>query len=370
MATIFEDTNPHDLKELLLQINSRVMALPAFQRSFVWDPAATQKLIASIASNYPAGSLLRVHITDGLFASREFEGAPSLDHHIPLYLVLDGQQRLTSLYQAFYGVGSYRYYLKIQNLLDEKAFEDSILTLRASSKEAKEYEDRVEDEEARDKALAAQARDLVLPLSALKDGRGGFDEWANRIVDVRSLTDAEKWQFSQLLTRKIANTWIQTIADYQFPVVTLSSATSEEAICTIFETLNSTGVKLSVFELLTARYWSKDVDLRHLWEQAEQQYPAIKAYEVDPYYVLQIVALSCLSAPSCRRGDVLKLTSQEVAKWWQSSVDALGEILSILMQDCGVLTADWLPYYTILLPMSAVLARLGRRAGPVVGADC
>ena len=49
--------------------------------------------------------------------------------------------------------------------------------------------------------------------------------------------------------------WIKTIDDYHFPVVTLSDATEADALCTIFETLNRTGVKLSVFELLTARFW-------------------------------------------------------------------------------------------------------------------
>ena len=94
---IFEDTNPKDLKELLDQINKREAALPDFQRSFVWDPSATQDLIISIALNYPAGSLLRVRNTHDLFACRHFQGAPALNGHHPTYLVLDGQQRLTTV---------------------------------------------------------------------------------------------------------------------------------------------------------------------------------------------------------------------------------------------------------------------------------
>lgn len=56
---------------------------------------------------------------------------------------------------------------------------------------------------------------------------------------------------------KIKDFGIQTIDDYQFPVVTLSDSTDAEAVCTIFETLNRTGVRLSPFELLTARFWPK-----------------------------------------------------------------------------------------------------------------
>ena len=76
---LFEDTNPKTLKRLLDQIHSRDMALPDFQRDFVWQPSATQELIVSIANGYPAGSLLRVRDTKRVFRAREFEGAPPLD---------------------------------------------------------------------------------------------------------------------------------------------------------------------------------------------------------------------------------------------------------------------------------------------------
>src|SRR5690348_1127558 len=101
---LFEDTTPKPLKQLLGEIDACEAALPDFQRDFVWEPSATQELIVSIASNFPAGSLLRIRNTHQLFAYREFEGAPKLNSYTPTYLVLDGQQRLMSLYQAFYGV--------------------------------------------------------------------------------------------------------------------------------------------------------------------------------------------------------------------------------------------------------------------------
>src|ERR1700761_5107880 len=105
MSNLFEDTPTKELSWLLKQIQEREVALPDFQRDFVWEPGATQELIVSIANNYPAGSILRVRDAQRAFAAREFEGAPPLNGAIHTFLVLDGQQRLTSLYQAFYGVG-------------------------------------------------------------------------------------------------------------------------------------------------------------------------------------------------------------------------------------------------------------------------
>src|SRR5215213_5949874 len=132
--SLFEDTNPRELKELLRQIHAREAALPDFQRDFVWDPSATQELIVSVASNYPAGSLLRIRNTHSLFACREFQGAPALDGSKPTYLVLDGQQRLTSLYQAFYGVGDHRYFINLRQLLDGGELEECIFYERANTK--------------------------------------------------------------------------------------------------------------------------------------------------------------------------------------------------------------------------------------------
>jgi hypothetical protein len=78
-VSIFEDTNPRALKDLLGEIHGRTMVLPEFQRDFVWEPSATQDLIVSIANNYPAGSLLRVRDAKRVFAARGSEGAPARD---------------------------------------------------------------------------------------------------------------------------------------------------------------------------------------------------------------------------------------------------------------------------------------------------
>ena len=101
-----------------------------------------------------------------VFACREFEGAPKLDGQKHTFLVLDGQQRLTSLYQAFYGVGEHRYYLDLRKLLDGADFEEAVFHIRATTKWAKVRE-----------SFDFQAKELLLPLSVLKGGAGGFLQW-------------------------------------------------------------------------------------------------------------------------------------------------------------------------------------------------
>ena len=170
--SLFEDTNPRALKDLLAEIHNRTTALPDFQRDFVWDPGATQELVVSIASNYPAGSILRVRDAKRVFAAREFEGAPPLEGAKHTFLVLDGQQRLTSLYQAFYGVGEHRYFLDLAKLTDGSDFEEAIFHERATTKRAKALEN-----------FALQAKEQLLPLSVLKGGAGGFLQWILQVTN-------------------------------------------------------------------------------------------------------------------------------------------------------------------------------------------
>lgn len=350
---IFEDTNPHPLKELLAEIYNRTAVLPDFQRDFVWDPSATQELIVSIANNYPAGSLLRVRDTHRVFAAREFEGAPKLDGHKHTHLVLDGQQRLTSLYQAFYGVGDHRYYLDLRVLIDGGDFEDAIFHLRANHRRVPRYE-----------SLEYQAEALTIPLSMIKNGTGAFTRWIMQITP--SWPDEQRIQLQDTLM-EVYDNWIQVIDDYQFPVVTLSDKTSPAALCTIFETLNRTGVKLSVFELLTARFWPSNIRLRDLWEKAQIDFSIIGDFEIDPYYILQAIALINRRVPSCKRSDVLNLAPTDITKWWQPMVEALAFGLSILRDDCKVMQPKWLPYQTMLVPLAAVLAKSGILKTPEAG---
>lgn len=353
--SLFEDTNPKSLKELLSEINSRTMALPDFQRDFVWEPSATQELIVSIANDYPAGSILRVRDEKRVFAAREFEGTPSLQGYKHTFLVLDGQQRLTSLYQAFFGVGEHRYYLDLKRLIDGADFEEAISYERVKTKRVKAREN-----------FEHQAKELILPLSILKAEGGGFLDWMLKVTD--PMSPEERTKMLDALKR-INTQWIKPIDEYRFPVVTLSNETEPDALCTIFETLNRTGVKLSVFELLTARFWPQNINLRALWDKAREEYPIVEDFEVDPYYLLQAISLACRKAPSCKRSDILNLATIDIETWWNPVIAGLAMGLDILREDCKVILPKWLPYQTMLAPLAAVLAKLGEPKTAEAGAQ-
>jgi hypothetical protein len=341
------------------------MALPDFQRDFVWDPYATDELIESIISNYPAGSLLRIKNGQQLlFQPRAFEGAPELNGTKPAYLILDGQQRLTSLYQAFFGKGEHRYYLDLANLENGKDLEDCAFYLKTEDGQ-KEYG-----------TIQQQATALVFPLERVFGTSGGFSGWQNQVLDVSGDDTNIVLNLLKRLT-KLHDDWIKPIEEYDFPMVTLNEETSGPAVCMIFETLNRTGVKLSVYDLLTARFWPLDFNLREKWEDALEDNPILDEFKIDPYYILQVIALlepgmdndRKLRAPSVKRSVILDMKVEQARRGWDAAVNGLSESLSILRDDCGVLEPGLLPYNTIAIPMAAAWATQKETIGADAGTN-
>lgn len=353
------------LRFLLEMIHNRAMALPDFQRDFVWDPYATDELIESIISNYPAGSLLRIKNGQQLlFQPRAFEGAPELNGVKPAYLILDGQQRLTSLYQAFYGKGEHRYYLHLADLEKGKDLEDCAFYLRT------------EDGEKKYGTIEQQAESLVFPMERVFGTAGGFSGWQNQVLRIRGGDASAILDLQEQLT-KLHNDWIKPIEEYDFPMVTLNEDTSGPAVCMIFETLNRTGVKLSVYDLLTARFWPLDFNLRQKWEEAQDEYPILEEFKVDPYYILQVIALlepgvdkdGKVRAPSVKRSTILDMKVEQAQLGWNLAVNGLADALAILRDDCGVLESSLLPYNTIVIPMGAAWATQKEITGADAGAN-
>src|SRR6202030_2905912 len=111
--------------------------------------------------------------TQLLFQPRAVEGAPPLAQEARAsYLVLDGQQRLTSLYQALHGVGEHRYYIDLAGLESGKDLEDCVFYLRT------------DDGDRKYGTLPQQAAKLVFPLGHLFNN-GGFGGWVTRVLKER-----------------------------------------------------------------------------------------------------------------------------------------------------------------------------------------
>src|SRR5213076_629957 len=117
------------IDQLLTLMDSCKIVLPEFQRSFVWWPKDIDQLLTSLVQDFPAGSLLflRADGTDEL-AWRKAEGVPYDGEVVPDYLVLDGQQRLTSLSLALNGRGEHVFLMDL-SLLEQDDLENGVYFL-------------------------------------------------------------------------------------------------------------------------------------------------------------------------------------------------------------------------------------------------
>jgi len=90
-------------------------------------------------------------------------------------------------------------------------------------------------------------------------------------------------------------------------------------------------------------------------------------FDVDPYYLLQAIALVSRDTPSCKRKDVLDLKPSAINDWWERVAGGMALGLEILQDDCHVTMPKWLPYQTMLAPLAAILAFTDQSTGADVG---
>ena len=351
--TIYENVGEKSTRELIEGLHANTTVLPEFQRDFVWSPSRTIELLASIANEYPAGNILRVR--DGHFIeTRPVDSAPPVGHgHRPTFLILDGQQRLTSLYHAFFGRGEFRFYLDLRKArLDTDFTKEDTITFQDASEIIPDLETD----------LRMQADNQQLPLSVICGREGGFWKWKDDVSEL--LSESERRDFDNLC-RGLWDSQLKNFEQYRFPVVTLSETTSLEALCTIFETLNMSGVKLGVFDLMTARAWRYELNLREMWETAREEYPDFEAYDIAPYQILQSIAL--VAKGSCSRKNILALTKEEFNNYWNAIVKQTNEGILHLSNRCGIMSRRWLPTPSIMGPLAAILYLASSARGPERG---
>ena len=340
-------TIPRPMLQLLAELDSGQLALPDFQRTFVWAPDETRELLVSMIRSFPAGALLFLQGGHATFKARAAEGAPALTGR-PSFLVLDGQQRLTSLYQAIYGVGDSRFFLDLGALLAGADVDQAVKVFSAERAAPLEK-------------IEAQARTLLMPLAAVRDF--GAARWRDDVVPRRDDDDRERVRD---LLRAIEYACIDPLVKYAFPVTMLPEATPLEAVCTIFETLNRTGRPLSPFELISARAFAGGHSLYDLWNGARERHPILGDFDVKPYYLLQCIALRL--GVSCKRRFVISLPADDIARGWESAVTSMAAVLTLLRDECGVLTPKWLPYEPMLIPLATVWNEVEATTGPAQGA--
>lgn len=360
-------TNDRPISELMISINKGAIQLPDFQRGWVWEDGRIKALIASITNNYPVGAAMFLEYgNDNIrFKYRVIEGVTATDV-IPTELILDGQQRLTSIYSSLYsrnavhtrtdkGKKIFRYYyIDIKKACDPNCDrvdaifsvpETRIITSNFGRDIELDLSDRTKEFENK-----------MFPLNLILD----FPEeqnWQNEYYAFYNYNQEIIKEFTEF-NKKII---MQTL-QYKIPVISLGKDTPKEAVCQVFENVNTGGVSLTVFELVTAIFAMDDFELRKDWEERKAKY-----FDGD--------LLSCITATdfltactllstykkggtvSCKKKDVLNLSLKDYNNFADALSEGFVEAEKILQEERVFSNKD-LPYSTQLIPLAALCTLL------------
>lgn len=278
-----------DISQLLKKIRAGHFLIPQFQRDFTWKEGQTKLLVDSIARNYPIGSLLVLGRNDDVpLKSRKLDAnyPPKEDTHDSTdsfdeptsesYYVLDGQQRLTSIARVFLDAHPDRnYYFDLNKM--HRLFSDENPAWIVSRSRGKKNPDRKDNNRLIRTDIAIDQAKCDVYISEYIEDSGDFPEFASDRNSARVAAAKLKGIF-------------ETIRKFSIPFVALDNDAPLESVCRVFETINSTGTRLTTFDLAVARYFPEP-DLKSLCEDSKEKYPAIEEYEIDGERLLQILSL-------------------------------------------------------------------------------
>jgi len=372
ITSTFKSGEP-SLPDILREINDGKVQLPDFQRGWVWDDDHIASLIASISLSYPIGAVMLLQTGgDGVqFQPRPIQGVQITNDTKPEYLILDGQQRMTSLYLAISsgnavptttnkGKGIERYYyLDILKSLDPNEDRlDAVSSVPANKMVKSDFGRKI------DLDLTTQEKEFsqcYFPLKVFFD-QTAYSAW-RRGFQKMFRNDEDKLDLFDSFEAEVVNRF----QSYRVPTIELLRDTPKEAVCQVFEKVNMGGVTLTVFELVTAMFAAENYNLREDWDRRKERIHEQDVLKgMDSTAFLTAVTLlttyqrnkeDAAKPVSCKRKDVLKLNLEDYKKNADTVEDGLKKAARFLARE-KIFDSRTLPYSTQLIPLSVICSLL------------
>ena len=373
------DSTKRSLFEILKDVNNAKIQLPDFQRGWIWDDNRIKGILASVAKSFPIGAvmLLETGNENVRFKTKPVEGVKLDNGAKAELLILDGQQRITSLYQTIvtneivttkneknYEIKRWYYIDMVKAMDGNYDLEEAIISINEKKQITEDFGRRIVLDLSQKEY---EFENLMYPVCMIDD----YSVWRREFN--------EYWQYDKeksIFWDKFEGRIINSFNKYMLPVIILSKENPKEAVCQVFEKVNTGGVSLNVFELLTATFAADEFDLKKDWQDIKKEF---KSYEllsnVSNTDLIQAITLLAtydhklsqvkqknqgeeVQTVSCKRKDMLNLSLQDYKKHRDPVVKGFIKASKLLFEN-HIFTARDLPYNTQLIPMSAILAVLG-----------
>ena len=378
-------TNPILLKKLLDEVESCSIQLPDFQRGWVWDDDRVRGLLASISRGFPIGAIMTLDSGGDIrFKCRAVEGVSDSNGTQPDYFLLDGQQRLTSLYQALRHEGPVNTFDSRGKLIKRWYYIDMIKAMNPNI----DREEAIISIPEEKKVKRDFGRETVLDLSSSEL------EYKQHIMPTECLLDTMNWLIAYIsywnnspiehpesdattFMNEFKDKVLENFTNYSLPVISLNKETPKEAVCTVFEKVNTGGVNLNTFELVTAVFAADDFSLRDDWnkrrESLHSRYGVLQGIEGEQFLqaltllttqqhrrqaIIDGEPLEQAPAISCKKRDVLNLSLRDYKDWVDKIESGFLKAAKFLQTQFVFARRD-VPYNTQLVPLAALYVELG-----------
>jgi len=319
--------------ELVELVRSGSIVLPEFQRDFVWKPDAVIELLNSISRGWPIGSILLIEAPQKL-GMRQIKGGPHINTGEERYFLLDGQQRVTSIYNALTGTGDIRFWVRFDEIGD-----DGLPTIGWTKRKSWQVISQ------REMALAEYIdnRRFEAAVSGLRPD----------LQKVAVLSRSS--QLGDLLDGR-----------YTLPATVLNATTDPDSLTEIFETLNRTGTRLDAFDLAIASTYSPKFNLRNEWKRAQASHERLRRFKSSGMEILRLIALSRIHEEQregrqkartvgIRQADITQMPSEYIAANWTTALEDYLRALSYMEVTFGVADAESIPSRSMLVGLSYLL---------------
>ncbi len=307
------------------------------------------------------------------FKYRPIEGVKNVTV-APNYLILDGQQRLTSMYRTTCSTDAVFtktdkgkeikrfYYLDIKKCLDDNEDRyDAIVPVPEDRKVKTDFDRKV--------LLDLSTKELeyeneMFPINIIFDG-SAREDWADGYKEYHEYGKEFMERYKKFRTEVI-----ETITGYKLPVITLGRETPREAVCKVFENVNTGGVALTVFELVTATFATYEFDLRKDWEECRDiiwgkneplNTDVMKGVDETAFLTTITLYTSFFAetATTCKKKDVLGLEFESYQANKAAVLEGYKMARKFLFSQYVFRMRD-LPYTTQLIPLAAICAVIGK----------
>lgn len=305
---------------LISEIENGQIKIPQFQRDFVWAVQKSAGLIDSILKGYPIGTFIFWRTEERLRSVRNIgnQKLPDPKNGEAIDYVLDGQQRLTSLFACLKGIC-----LSREN---GKTFDDFSRIFINLESEENEQIVSAENKETEDEKTYITVLDLLT---------GDFTVLAS---------------YPQKHHEKL-KLYKSRIESYQYPIIQIKDAGIDIAT-EIFTRINVGGKPLSLFEIMVAKTFDfeKNFDLSEKYQQLIDNLKPFDYETVPDATVLQTISI--IITGECKRQVILKLDKNEFISIWDKAIDAIERTVEYFRNSYRIPVSQLLPYNALIVPFS------------------